>query len=71
MIGRVTSRSARHLLTIGEFGQQTRLTAKALRIYDEIRLLRPAGVDPSNGHRRYGAGQLRAARLSGCCAART
>jgi DNA-binding transcriptional MerR regulator len=65
MIGDVTLDSARQLLTIGEFAQQTRLTAKALRLYDEIGLLRPADVDPSNGHRRYGAGQVRAARLIG------
>jgi DNA-binding transcriptional MerR regulator len=59
----VTPDYARQLLTIGEFAHQTRLTAKALRIYDEIGLLRPADVDPANGHRRYGAGQVRLARL--------
>jgi DNA-binding transcriptional MerR regulator len=61
----VTPDPARQLLTIGEFAHQTRLTAKALRIYDEIGLLRPADVDPSSGHRRYGAGQVRLARLIG------
>jgi DNA-binding transcriptional MerR regulator len=65
MIGDVTPDPARQLLTIGEFARQTRLTAKALRIYDEIGLLRPADVDPSNGHRRYEAGQVRTARLIG------
>jgi len=65
MIGGVTPDPARKLLTIGEFAHQTRLTAKALRIYDEIGLLRPAEVDPANGHRRYGAGQVRLARLIG------
>jgi DNA-binding transcriptional MerR regulator len=65
MIGDVTPDAARRLLTIGEFAQQTRLTAKALRIYDEIGLLRPADVDPSHGHRRYGIGQIRPARLIG------
>jgi DNA-binding transcriptional MerR regulator len=65
MIGDVTPDSARQLLTIGEFAHQTRLTAKALRIYDEIGLLRPVDVDPSNGHRRYGVGQVRPARLIG------
>lgn|SRR5487761_233303 len=65
MIGGVTSATARQLLTIGEFAQQTRLTAKALRLYDEMGLLRPAEVDPANGHRRYEAGQVRAARLIG------
>jgi DNA-binding transcriptional MerR regulator len=39
------------------------LSAKALRIYDEIGLLRPVDVDPSNGYRRYGVDQLRTARL--------
>lgn len=65
MIGGVTTQPARQLLTIGEFARQTRLTAKALRIYDEMDLLRPADVDPANGHRRYEAGQLRTARLIG------
>lgn len=51
------------LLTIGEFARQTRLTAKALRIYDEIGLLRPAQVDPASNRRRYSAHQIRAARL--------
>jgi DNA-binding transcriptional MerR regulator len=64
MIGDVTT-SARQVLTIGEFARQTRLTAKALRIYDEIGLLRPVDVDPSNGRRRYGLGQVRTARLIG------
>jgi len=65
MIGDVTPDPARQLLTIGEFAHQTRLTAKALRIYDEIGLLRPADVDPASRHRRYGAGQVRLARLIG------
>jgi DNA-binding transcriptional MerR regulator len=51
------------LLTIGEFQRQTGLTAKALRIYDETGLLRPAEVDPASGHRRYRAGQVRPGRL--------
>ena len=34
MIGDVTPDAARQLLTIGEFAHQTRLTAKALRLYD-------------------------------------
>ncbi len=55
--------SARHLLTSGEFARQTRLTVKALRIYDEIGLLRPVDVDTSNGYRRYSAGQVRTAQL--------
>ena len=65
MIGGVTPDLAAQRLTIGEFAHQTRLTAKALRIYDEIGLLRPAEVDPANGHRHYGASQVRLARLIG------
>ncbi len=61
----MTTDPARHRLTIGEFSDQTRLTAKALRIYDEIGLLRPAEVDPSSGRRRYGIGQVHRGRLIG------
>jgi DNA-binding transcriptional MerR regulator len=61
----VTGEPGRPLLSTGEFAHQARLTAKALRIYHEIGLLRPAEVDPSSGRRRYGADQVAAARLIG------
>src|ERR1700684_870527 len=61
----VPTHPAPGLLTIGEFGRQTRLTAKALRLYDEIGLLRPAEGDPASGQRWYGAGQVPLARLIG------
>jgi DNA-binding transcriptional MerR regulator len=61
----VTTGPASQLLTIGEFARRAQLTAKALRIYDETGLLRPVHVDPSNGRRRYGADQVRPARLIG------
>ncbi|TDV47052.1 MerR family transcriptional regulator [Actinophytocola oryzae] len=51
------------LLTIGEFARASRLSAKALRLYDELGLLRPAVVDPGNGYRRYAPEQLDQARL--------
>lgn len=51
------------LLTIGEFARASRLSAKALRLYDELGLLRPAVVDPFNGYRRYSPGQLETARV--------
>jgi len=51
MIGRVSQDSDRHLLSSGEFARQARLSAKALRIYGEIGLLRPAEVDASSGRR--------------------
>ena len=51
------------LLTIGEFARRSRLTIKALRLYDRTGLLRPAETDPVSGYRRYAPRQLYAARL--------
>ncbi|WP_037605801.1 MerR family transcriptional regulator [Streptacidiphilus rugosus] len=51
------------LLTIGAFARLARLTPKALRLYDELGLLRPARVDPASGYRYYGTDQLEQARL--------
>jgi DNA-binding transcriptional MerR regulator len=51
------------LMSIGEFARLARLSAKALRLYDELGLLLPAKVDPDSGYRWYGAGQLDNARL--------
>lgn len=45
------------MLSIGRFSKMTRLSVKALRLYDEIGLLRPARVDPSTSYRYYEAGQ--------------
>lgn len=57
--------SPRKFLTTGEFARQTRLTAKALRLYNEIGLLGPADLDAASGHRHYGADQVRTGRLIG------
>ena len=66
MIGDVTLKgSPEPLLTIGEFARLTRLTTKALRIYDESGLLRPKQVDRANGYRRYSIEQSHTARLIG------
>lgn len=65
MIGSVTPDPARQLLTIGDFSRLTRLTAKALRIYDETGLLRPTELDPGSGQRRYGVSQVHVGRLIG------
>ncbi|MFD5227252.1 MerR family transcriptional regulator [Streptomyces qaidamensis] len=51
------------MLTIGAFAKACRLSPKALRLYDELDLLRPARVDPDTGYRYYAAGQLEQARL--------
>ncbi|MFE6359601.1 MerR family transcriptional regulator [Streptomyces sp. NPDC057806] len=51
------------MLTIGAFARACRLSPKALRLYDELDLLRPAHVDPETGYRRYAPAQLEHARL--------
>jgi DNA-binding transcriptional MerR regulator len=50
-------------MTIGEFAAVAGLTPKALRLYDELALLRPAAVDASSGYRSYDRVQLGRARL--------
>jgi DNA-binding transcriptional MerR regulator len=57
--------SAKHLsekLTIGEFGRQSQLSRKALRLYDERGLLTPAYTDPNTRYRYYTHDQLPIAR---------
>jgi protein phosphatase len=51
------------LLTIGEFARLSRLSPKALRLYDELGLLRPYRVDEWSGYRYYAPAQLERARL--------
>ncbi|HEV2640258.1 MAG TPA: MerR family transcriptional regulator [Actinocrinis sp.] len=51
------------LLTIGAFARATRLSIKALRLYDEFGLLRPVRVDPVSGYRYYAPEQVERARL--------
>ena len=51
------------MLTIGEFARATGLTAKALRLYDDLGLLAPADVDEHTGYRRYTPDQVERARL--------
>jgi serine/threonine protein phosphatase PrpC len=50
-------------LTIGAFARASRLSPKALRLYDELGLLPPARVDPVSGYRFYDPAQLGRARL--------
>lgn len=50
-------------LSIGEFARTSGLTPKALRLYDELDLLRPDRVDPLTGYRWYAPAQLDPARL--------
>jgi DNA-binding transcriptional MerR regulator len=50
-------------MSIGEFASRSRLSAKALRLYDELGLLPPARVDVDSGYRFYEPSQLEQARL--------
>jgi DNA-binding transcriptional MerR regulator len=51
------------LLSIGEFARRSRLSPKALRLYDELGLLPPACVDEDSGYRYYTESQLDRAQL--------
>jgi DNA-binding transcriptional MerR regulator len=51
------------LLTVGLVARRSGLTAKALRHYDRIRLLRPVLVDGATGYRLYRNDQVAEARL--------
>lgn len=49
--------SGAELMPIGRFSDMTRLSIKALRLYDEMGLLSPAQVDDRTGYRFYRANQ--------------
>lgn len=51
------------LLSIGRFAEASRLSLKALRLYDHSGLLQPYHVDPHTGYRYYHLKQLERARL--------
>ncbi len=55
--------SGDRLITAGRFGQETLLSAKALRIYADRGLLPPRWTDPTNGYRYYGHDQIRSGWL--------
>lgn len=57
------SQPTTRLLSIGEFAAATQLSAKALRLYDEHCILRPAVVDSANGYRYYRDDQVPIGRL--------
>lgn len=50
------------MFTIGDFARYGRVSARMLRHYDALGLLRPDRTDPVTGYRYYGAAQL--ARLN-------
>ena len=53
----------KNLLSIGMLADMTRLSIKALRLYDELDLLKPQHIDSQTGYRYYGADQLARARM--------
>jgi DNA-binding transcriptional MerR regulator len=59
----VNAQRPKRLMSIGEFASATQLSPKALRLYDEQRLLQPARIDPANGYRYYRSDQVAAGRL--------
>lgn len=50
-------------ISIGEFSRRSRLSIKALRLYDELGVLLPARVDRESGYRFYDVEQLDDARM--------
>ena len=50
-------------LSIGAFADMTRLSIKALRLYDQLDILQPRHVDPQSGYRFYEQDQLPRARM--------
>lgn len=46
------------MLSIGEFSNICKVSAKTLRYYAEIGLLEPSEVNPENGYRYYAIEQL-------------
>lgn len=46
------------MMSIGEFSKICEVSAKTLRYYDEIELIRPNEINPENGYRYYSIEQL-------------
>lgn len=51
------------LIGIGRFAKASRLSLKALRLYDRKDLLKPHRIDAQTGYRYYDKGQLERARM--------
>src|SRR5215216_1966620 len=51
------------LLSTGAFADLTRLSLKALRLYNQLDILRPVFTDPQTGYRYYGPDQILRARM--------
>jgi effector-binding domain-containing protein len=46
------------MFKIGDFSRLSRVSVRALRLYDQMELLKPVHVDPCTGYRYYSAEQL-------------
>ena len=51
------------LLSIGAFADMTRLSLKALRLYNQLSILLPVHTDPQTGYRYYSPEQVQRARM--------
>ena len=54
---------AKNLFSIGGFASLTRLSIKALRLYDQLGILQSLHIDDQSGYRYYGVDQLSSARM--------
>lgn len=52
-----------NLISIGQFAEQSQLSLKALRLYHDKGLLKPAQIDPFSGYRYYAKEQVKIAQL--------
>jgi DNA-binding transcriptional MerR regulator len=52
----------KNLISIGQFSKRTELSIRALRLYDELEVLKPVFIDPDTNYRRYGLEQVRVAQ---------
>jgi MerR family regulatory protein len=55
-------------LSIGAFARKSRLSMRALRLYEQLGVLKPVRVDGNNRYRWYAERQLTLARLIWRCA---
>ncbi|MGY3746264.1 MerR family transcriptional regulator [Vagococcus salmoninarum] len=46
------------MFKIGDFSRLSTISIRMLRYFDQVGLLKPLHVNPTNGYRYYGSGQL-------------
>jgi DNA-binding transcriptional MerR regulator len=51
----------KNLISIGKFSQLSELSVRALRLYDELGVLKPAFTDPDTNYRQYSLDQVNTA----------